>query len=259
MCCVYLVTQSCPTLCDPMDCSPPGSSVHGDSLGKTTGMDFHALLHGIFPIQGLNPGFLHYRWILDHLSHQGSPSNVILLPNCRKEKVHKLFNIEIKTDLMIWFLGFKCNSLPSVYLLWGTTQDTQEKLDTRDTSSGLVACWEGLGAGGEGDNRGWDGWMALLTRWTWVWVNSGSWWWTGRPSVLWFMGSQSQIWLSNWTELNWTEVLISTTAGNKSNMLPRYKVHIQEPILLLYASNKKINMKWKTNNYVWSNAKIFNN
>jgi len=50
--------------------------------------------------------------------------------------------------------------------------------------------WEGLGAGGEGDDRGWDGWMALLTRWTWVWVNSGSWWWTGRPGVLWFMGWQ---------------------------------------------------------------------
>ena len=51
-------------------------------------------------------------------------------------------------------------------------------------------CWEGLGAGGEGDDRGWDGWMASLTRWTWIWVNSGSWWWTWRPSVLWFMGSQ---------------------------------------------------------------------
>ena len=43
---------------------------------------------------------------------------------------------------------------------------------------------------GEGDDRGWDGWMASLTRWTWVWVNSGSWWWTGRPGMLWFMGSQ---------------------------------------------------------------------
>ena len=41
-------------------------------------------------------------------------------------------------------------------------------------------CWEGLWAGGEGDDRGWDGWMASLTQWTWVWVNSGSWWWTGR-------------------------------------------------------------------------------
>ena len=47
-----------------------------------------------------------------------------------------------------------------------------------------------LGAGGGGDNRGWDGWMASLTRWAWVWINSGSWWWTGRPGVLRFMGSQ---------------------------------------------------------------------
>ena len=51
-------------------------------------------------------------------------------------------------------------------------------------------CREGLGAGGEGDDRGWDGWMASLTRWTWVWVNSRSWWWTGRPGVLRFIGSQ---------------------------------------------------------------------
>ena len=51
-------------------------------------------------------------------------------------------------------------------------------------------CWEGLAAGGEGDDGGWDGWMASLTRWTWVWVNSGSWWWTGRPGMLRFMGSQ---------------------------------------------------------------------
>ena len=50
-------------------------------------------------------------------------------------------------------------------------------------------CWEGLRAG-EGDDRGWDGWMASPTQWKWVWVNSGSWWWTGRPDMLWFMGSQ---------------------------------------------------------------------
>ena len=51
-------------------------------------------------------------------------------------------------------------------------------------------CWQGLGAGGKGDNRGWDGWMASPTQCTWVWVNSRSWWWTGRPGVLRFMGSQ---------------------------------------------------------------------
>ena len=65
----------------------------------------------------------------------------------------------------------------------------------------------GTGAGWEGDNRGWDGWVALLTRWTWVWVNSGRWWWTGRPGILWFMGSQrvGHNWATelNWTDLNW--------------------------------------------------------
>ena len=68
-----------------------------------------------------------------------------------------------------------------------------------------LRCWEGLGAGGERDDRGWDGWMASLTRWTWVWVNSGRWWWTGRPGVLRFMGSQrvGHDWV---TELNWTEL-----------------------------------------------------
>ena len=51
-------------------------------------------------------------------------------------------------------------------------------------------CWERLKAEEEADNRGWDGWMASPTQWTWVWVNSGSWWWTGRPGVLQSMGSQ---------------------------------------------------------------------
>ena len=51
-------------------------------------------------------------------------------------------------------------------------------------------CWERLKEGGEGDDRGWDGWMASPTRWTWVWVSSRSWWWTGRPGVLQSMGSQ---------------------------------------------------------------------
>ena len=69
-------------------------------------------------------------------------------------------------------------------------------------------CWEGLGAEGEADDRGWDGWMASLTRWAWVWVNSESWWWTGRPGVLRFTGSQrvGYDWVSDWTELNWTEL-----------------------------------------------------
>ena len=66
------VAQSSPILCDPMERSPPGSSVHRDSPGQNTEAGCHALLQRIFPTQGLNPGVLLCRWILYHLSHQGS-------------------------------------------------------------------------------------------------------------------------------------------------------------------------------------------
>ena len=59
-----------------------------------------------------------------------------------------------------------------------------------------------LKAGGEGDDGGWDGWMASLTGWTWVWASCGRWWWTGRPGVQQSMGSQSWTRLSDWTELS---------------------------------------------------------
>jgi len=66
-------------------------------------------------------------------------------------------------------------------------------------------CWEGLGAGGEGDDRGWDGWMASPTRWTWVWVNSGSWWWTESLACYDSWGPKE----SDTTErLNWTDIYI---------------------------------------------------
>ena len=68
-----LSPHSCPTFCDPMVCSLLGSSVHGHSPGKNTGVGCHALLQGIFLIQGSNPGLPHCRCILYHLSHQGSP------------------------------------------------------------------------------------------------------------------------------------------------------------------------------------------
>ena len=64
-----LVAQLCPTLCNPMDCSPPRSSVHEDSSGKNTWVSRHSLLEVIFPTQGLNPGPPHWRWILYCLSH----------------------------------------------------------------------------------------------------------------------------------------------------------------------------------------------
>jgi len=79
------------------------------------------------------------------------------------------------------------------HLMWRT--DSLEK----------TWCWERLKEGGEGDDRGWDGWMASLTQRTRVWVNFLSWWWTGRPGVLQYMGLQrvGHDWA---TELNWTEL-----------------------------------------------------
>ena len=63
-------------------------------------------------------------------------------------------------------------------------------------------CWERLKVGEEGDDRGWNGWMASLTQWTWVWVNSGSWWWAGRPGMLLSMGLQrvGHYWATELTE-----------------------------------------------------------
>ena len=66
------VIQLCPTPCDPTDSSLPGSSVHGDSPGKNTGVGCQDLFQGIFLTQGSNPGFPHGRWILYHLSYQGN-------------------------------------------------------------------------------------------------------------------------------------------------------------------------------------------
>ena len=85
-----LVAPLPPTLCDHMDCSPPGSSVHGNSPGKNTGVSCHALLQGIFPTQGLNPGLPHCRQILYHLSHQGSPG------------VHRSIYIHLPTHLLTY-------------------------------------------------------------------------------------------------------------------------------------------------------------
>ena len=73
-------------------------------------------------------------------------------------------------------------------------------------------CWERLKAGGEGDNREWDGWMASLTRGTWVWVSSGNWWFTGKPGMLNDV-AKSQSRLSDWTELNWSPVQQGTLLG----------------------------------------------
>ena len=99
-----------------------------------------------------------------------------------------LMEISPEYSLKDWFWSWNSNTLA----IWC------EEL----THSKRPWCWERLRAGGEGDDRGWDSWMASPTQWTWVWVNSGSWWWTGRPGVPQSMGLQ-RFGQDCTTELNW--------------------------------------------------------
>ena len=103
-------------------------------------------------------------------------------------------------------------------------------------------CWERLKVKGERDNGGWDRWMASPTQWTWVWVNSRSRWWTGRPGVLQSMGSQSQTRLSNWVELNWRRLLrVPWTTRRSSQSILR---------------KATLNIHWKGWCWSWSSSTL---
>ena len=92
-------------------------------------------------------------------------------------------------------------------------------------------CSDRLRAGGEEDDRGWDGWMASPTQWTWVWVNSRSWWWTGKPGVLQSMGLQrvGHDWA---TELNWLACSLLSPYSN--HIFPWTLVSIIPPSWMFY-------------------------
>ena len=95
-------------------------------------------------------------------------------------------------------------SVLNIHWCWSWSSNTLVTWCEECTHCKRPWSWERLKAGGEVDNRGWDGWMASLTQSTWVWVNSESWWWTGRPGMLQSMGSQR--FRHDWeTELNWTD------------------------------------------------------
>ena len=102
-------------------------------------------------------------------------------------------NQSILKEISFWIFIGRTDAEAETPVLWPPHANSQ--------LIGKDWCWERWKAGGEGDNRGWNDWMASLTQWTWVWVSSGSWWWTGKTGVLQSMGSQSRTWLSNWTEL----------------------------------------------------------
>ena len=97
-------------------------------------------------------------------------------------------------------------------------------------------CWEGLGAGGEGDDRGWDGWMASLTQWTWVWASSGSWWWTGRPGVLQSMGSHR-------VRHDWVAEQLWNTISDHL-VVPSFLLHERVGSIMEYFSVLDSDWKW---------------
>ena len=144
---VCLVPQSCLTLCDPKDCSPPGSSVHGDSPGKNTGVVCHALLQGIFPTQGSNPGLLHYRQILYHLSHQGSPPLPTSSATSTNEKtaVSEKEKVQRKSQYFVPWSNLsldKAMGFPVV--MYGCESWTIKKTEHRRIDAFELWCWRRL-------------------------------------------------------------------------------------------------------------------
>ena len=101
-----------------------------------------------------------------------------------------------------FYLSIKTYSLEG--LMWSLNSNTLATWCEELTHWKRIWRWEGLKAGGEGDGRKWDGWMASPAQWTWVWASSGSWWWTGKPGLLHSMGSQ-RVRLDWAAELNWKE------------------------------------------------------
>ena len=169
------------------------SSVHGRLQERILGWVAMPSSRGSSRPQRLYPALPHCRWILYHLNHQGRPDSAIV----------------------IYFSGNPWVSYenPGGYVVtihwkdscWSWNSNTLVTWCKELTHWKRPWCRERLKAGGEGDDRGWAGWMALPTRWTSFWVNSRSWWWTGKPGVLQVHGSQRVG--HNWvTELNWTWV-----------------------------------------------------
>ena len=172
------VVQLCPTLCDPMDCSTPGFSVHHQLPESTQ---------------------THVHWVGDAIQ----PSHSLLSPS-------PIFNLSQHQGLFQWVsvtqLFHFSSPLLEIFIhwkdwCWSWNSNTLATWCEELAHLKRPLCWERLRARGEGYDRGWDGWMASPTWWIWVWVNSGSWWWTGRPGVLQSMGLQRVG--HNWvTELN---------------------------------------------------------
>ena len=230
---------SCVWLCNPMNYILPGFSVHGVlqarilewiaisfSRGSSQPRDWTCVLDGqnnIFPqmweiwghyfsIFFLIPSFLVFSLCICECSGWGPPQiseavyfsffsvlqtgwSILFYHVCR-------FCL-LLTQICPWVFHFRKDVSPEYSLedwCWSWNFNTLATWWKELTHLKRSWCWERLKVGGEGDDRGWDGWMAWLTQWAWVWVNSGSWWWIGRPGMLQSMGLKE----SDTTEqLNW--------------------------------------------------------
>ena len=207
------VTQSCPTLSDPMDCSLPGSSVHGIFQARV--LEWGAIAFSDDqPRQHIKKQ--RHEFANKGLSSQSygfSSGHVWMYKLGIKKGEHwRIDAFELwcwRRLLQVpWTVGRSNQSIlkeiSPEYSLEGLMLKLKPQyfghLVQRTDSLEKTVMLEILKAGGKGDGRGWDDWMVSPTHWTWVWTSSGSWWWTGRPGVLQSMGSQRVG--HNW--LNWT-------------------------------------------------------
>ena len=136
-----------------------------------------------------------------------------------------------------WMFIGRSDAEAETPIIW--PPDVKNWLKSQDLKSPW--CWERLKAGGEGDDRGLDGWMASRAQWTWVWVNSGSWWWTGRPAVLQSMGLQ-RAGHDCVTELNWFKKGLVNNGENGDSRQRQRKLMFQSPV-----SGKSF-LHWETKN-----------
>ena len=194
------VAQSCPTPCNPVNHSTSSLPVH-HQLPEFTQTHVHWVGDAIQPSHPLSSPSPPSLSLSKHLLvfpvvMYGCENWTIKKAECRRIDAFKLW---------CWrrLLRVPCKEIQPVHpkgnQSWVFIGRTDVEAETpiflttwfeELTHLKRPWCWERLRAGGEGDNRGWDGWMASQTQWRWIWVNSGSWWLTGRPGVLRFMGSQ---------------------------------------------------------------------
>ena len=139
-------------------------------------------------------------------------ANLVCLTNVKHKTIRRLKLEDLLSYLLCWTFSTRIAYIHWKHWCWSWNSNTLATWCEELIHLKRPWCWERLKVRREGVNRGWDGWMESPTQWTWVWIISGSLWWTGRPGVMQSMGSEkSWTWLSDWTELN--EVVMCAVTG----------------------------------------------